>query len=172
MGLGNTRSPASNTHPGSWTQHHNIRTSSQSMNTTHFTCYKQTGSKFSTLYTIWLSLVHLQLDSAVTGTRAGVIRKPLLTPHLYCYNTHGMYTSSTWRLYEARVRCLNWRILVITCTITHCTCPLDSDFFLWPVWGLLARQAATQPRNLLAPCWLQNTDVSHLLMTTTSGCHL
>jgi len=42
------------------------------MNTTHFTCYMQTGSKLSALYMIWLSLVHLQLDSAVTGTRAGV----------------------------------------------------------------------------------------------------
>ena len=42
------------------------------MNTTHFTHYMQTGSKLSALYTIWLSLVHLQLDSAVNGTRAGV----------------------------------------------------------------------------------------------------
>jgi len=42
------------------------------MNTTHFTRYTQASSKLSTLYTIWLSLVHLQLDSALTGTRAGV----------------------------------------------------------------------------------------------------
>jgi hypothetical protein len=80
-----------------------------------------------------------------------VTRKPLLMPHLYCYNTHGV-TSNTWRLYGARIRCLSWRILVITCTMTHCTCPPDSDFLLWTVWGLLARQDITQPRNLFAPC--------------------
>jgi hypothetical protein len=42
------------------------------MNTTPLTCYMQNDSKLSALYTISLSLVHLQMDSSVTGTRAGV----------------------------------------------------------------------------------------------------
>ena len=61
------------------------------MNTTHFTCYMQDVFKFSALYTIWLSLVHLQVDSAVTGTRDGVSsgnphkRLTLIaTTHLVC----------------------------------------------------------------------------------------
>jgi hypothetical protein len=67
--------------------------------------------------TAWLSLVHLELESTVRYTRAGgVIKKPLLTQHLYCHNIHFVYTFSIWSLYvksthEARVRCLSRKLL-------------------------------------------------------------
>lgn len=101
-------------------------------------------------------------ESCASGVGEVLSQAQEKTQHLYCHNTHVEYTFNTWRLYlksiyEATVRCLSWRILVTTCMMTHCTCPVDSDFFMWTVcevWnfaGPLARQAVTQPRNLLVP---------------------